>query len=139
MPNAKVGVSFVPRIQPKGNDNMSNEEQQVREIFGPTSNSLKAAQMAKHQPDLYAKLKQAACYSYNIVPEAMLPRSSQLTREQREAKIRSEVAAQKDETFQLPEPLAGRLGLPSETRVSWSTLQKLLGRENVTGCATSTG
>ncbi len=129
MPNAKVGVSFVPRIQPKGNDNMSNEEQQVREIFGPTSNSLKAAQMAKHQPDLYAKLKQAACYSYNIVPEAMLPRSSQLTREQRDAKTRADVAAQKNDLIAVGDVLAARLGIPENTKVSFDTLERLMGRK----------
>src|ERR1700751_4333360 len=81
---------------------MSSEEQEVREIFGPSSNSLKASRLAKTDPARYAALKQAACYTYGIVAEAMLPRSSQLTREQREQKARADAAAQRDELIEVP-------------------------------------
>src|SRR5258708_21887909 len=102
---------------------------EVEAVFGPRSNSLEAARMAKFEPTKYAALKQAGVYLFGLISESMLPRASQLTREQREAKTRADLAAQKDETFQLPEPLAARLGVPADTKVSWDTLQRLLGRK----------
>jgi hypothetical protein len=103
---------------------------EVEEVFGNKSDSRKAAHLAKHDPARYHALKQAAVYTYGLVSEAMLPRQHRFTREQLDAKARADVAAQRDETFPLPEPVSSRLGLPPETRVSWSTLQKLMGREH---------
>jgi hypothetical protein len=123
---------FIPKDQLKGNTAMamSNEEQQVREIFGPGSNSLKAAQMAKLDPQKYAQLKQAACYTYGIIAEAMLPRASQLTREQREQKARADAAAQKDDLIAIPDALADRVGVERGFRVTYENLQKIMGRVN---------
>ncbi len=100
---------------------------EVEEVFGPKSNSLKAAQMAKFQPDLYAALKQSAAYIHGIIAPAMLPRSSQLTREQLDAKARADAAAQKDEKILLPEEIADRLHLPFGTRMTFAQIQTALG------------
>ena len=100
---------------------------EVEAVFGPKSNSLKAAQMAKFQPDLYAALKQSAAYIHGIIAPAMLPRSSQLTREQLDAKARADVV--KDDLIAIPDVLAARLAVPVGTKVSFETLERLMGRK----------
>jgi|ERR1700730_16987850 len=101
---------------------------EAEEVFGPKSNSLKAAQMAKFQPDLYAALKQSAAYIHGIIAPAMLPRSSQLTREQLDAKARADAAKQKDELIEVPMQVCDRLGLPYGTKVTYEQLQRTLGK-----------
>jgi hypothetical protein len=105
-------------------------KQEAEEIFGPTSNSVKAAQMAKFDPQKYSALKQSAAYIHGLIAPVMLPRASQLTREQLDAKARADAAAQKDESFTLAPALADRLGIPADTKVSWETFQRLMGRTN---------
>jgi hypothetical protein len=100
---------------------------EVEEVFGPKSNSLKAAQMAKFEPQKYAALKQSACYTHGIIAEAMLPRSSQLTREQLDQKAKADAAAQRDEKILLPEEIADRLHLPFGTRMTFAQIQTALG------------
>lgn len=104
---------------------------EVERVFGPKSNSAEAARMAKFEPQKYAALKQSAAYIHGVVAEAMLPRASQLTREQREAKTRADLAAQKDELIEVPVAMCDRLGLPHGTRVTWENLQKSMGRQPI--------
>ena len=104
--------------------------EEVTQVFGPGSDSRKAYELSKFDPARYRALKQAAVYSYGLVAESMLPRASQLTREQLDAKRRADLAAQKDESFPLPPALADRFGVPADTKVSFETLQRLLGRKN---------
>src|SRR6267378_1731038 len=139
MPNPapKVGVTFVPRIQAKiqtkevtmptnSNDWTSFTREQVGQIFGPGSDSRKAADLARRDAKLYTSLKQAAVYSFSILPEEMLNRASRIKKADREAAYRAAHAAEKDETFFLPQALADRLGVPAETtKVSFETLQRL--------------
>lgn len=104
---------------------------ECEEIFGPKSNSLKAAQMAKFQPDLYAALKQSSCYTHGIIAEAMLPRSSQLTREQLAEKARADAAKQKDELIEVPMQVCDRVGLPYGTKLSYENFTKaVMGRQH---------
>lgn len=103
---------------------------EVERIFGPKSNSAEAARMAKFEPAKYAALKQSAAYVHGVIAEAMLPRSSQLTREQRDAKARADVAAQKDDLIAIPDALADRVGVERGFRVSFENLQKIMGRVN---------
>ena len=110
-------------------DKFTKEE--VTAVIGPGSDSRKAAEMAKHRPELYAALKQSACYTHGIIAPAMLPRSSQLTREQLDAKRRADAAAQKNELIEVPPQVCDRLGLPHGTRVSWENLQKTMGRQPI--------
>ena len=107
---------------------MSDEERQVREIFGPGSNSAKASQVAKFDPQKYAALKVAACYTYGIIPESMVPMQHRLTREQLDAKARAEAAAQRDERILLPEEVCSRLHLPLGTRMTFAQMQAALGK-----------
>ena len=102
--------------------------QEVEEIFGPKSDSLKAARLAKTDPEKYTALKQSGAYIHGIIAPAMLPRSSQLTREQLDVKARADVAAQKDDLIAIPDVLADRMKVERGTRVSFENLQKLLGR-----------
>jgi hypothetical protein len=104
---------------------------ECEEVFGPKSKSLKAAQMAKFQPDLYAALKQSACYTHGIIAEAMLPRAHQLTREQLDKKARADAAAAQDNLIPLPNELADRLGVPWGTRVTYEQLQKSMGKQSI--------
>jgi hypothetical protein len=107
-------------------DKFTKEE--VTAVIGPGSDSRKAAEMAKHRPELYAALKQSACYTHGVIAEAMLPRASQLTREQLDSKRRADAAAQRDDLIAIPDALAARLAVPVGTKVSYEALQKLMGR-----------
>jgi hypothetical protein len=106
-------------------------KEEVTQVFGPGSDSRKAYELSKRQPNLYAAMKQAAVYNFGLLPEAMLPRASQLTRDQLELKRRADLAAQKDELIEVPMPVCDRLGLPHGTRVTWDKLQKSMGRQPV--------
>ena len=105
-------------------------KQEVEEIFGPKSDSLKAARLAKTDPEKYTALKQSGAYIHGIIAPAMLPRSSQLTREQLDAKARADAAAQRDDLIALPDALADRMGVERGFKVSFENLEKLMGRRD---------
>ena len=142
MPNApKSGVSFVPRIQDRGN--MPNEidptiqffskysPEQIRAVFGKGSSSLTAHQLMKRDPNSYLEMKITAVYRDRILGEDSLPLKSRLTKDQLEAKYKADRAAAQDNLIPLPNELADRLGLPIGTRVSWEQLQKTMGKQPI--------
>jgi len=111
-------------------DFTTHKRESVVEVFGPGSDSRKAADLARRDPALYNSLKQAAVYEFGLLPEEMLNRASRVKKEDREARHRANLAAQKDESFPLAPALADRLGVPADTKVSWETFQRLMGRQN---------
>lgn len=104
-------------------------KEEVTQVFGPGSDSRKAYELSKRQPKLYAAMKQAAVYNFGLLPEAMLPRTSQLTREQLEEKRRADLAALRDERIPLPQELCDRLRVPFGTRLTYAQLQTALGKQ----------
>jgi hypothetical protein len=142
MPNApKVGVTFVPRApkiqtkedvkMPTNNDWTSHTRDQVSQIFGAGSDSRLAAETARRNPALYNSLKQAAVYSFSILPEEMLNRANRIKKEDREAQHRANLAAQKDDLIEVPPAVCDRLGLQYGTKVTWENFQKTMGRQPV--------
>jgi hypothetical protein len=142
MPNVtpRFGVAFVPKApkiqtkevtMPNNNDWSTHTRDQVGAIFGPGSDSRKAADLARRDPALYNSLKQAAVYSFSLLPEEMLNRASRIKKEDREAAYRAAHAAAKDNLIPLPNELADRLGVPWGTRVTYEQLQKSMGKQPI--------
>jgi hypothetical protein len=63
------------------------QRSEVDELFGPKSNSRKAAEMLKHDPDRYHAIKQAGCYIFGTISEAMLPVKHRISKQDLEAKL----------------------------------------------------
>jgi hypothetical protein len=105
---------------------------EVEELFprpgGPKVDSRKATETLKYRPDFYHAAKQAAVYLYGTVAESMLPMQHRMSKQVLEAKRLADAAAQKDDLIAIPDTLAARLAVPVGTRVSYDTLQKLMGR-----------
>lgn len=56
--------------------------EQVRQIFGPGSNSRAASELQRRNPTAYSEMKLCAVYRDNILPETTLAHSARLTKEQ---------------------------------------------------------
>lgn len=113
---------------PNNTDFTTHKREAVTEIFGPGSDSRKAAELARRDPALYNSLKQSACYEFGLLPEAMLPLRSRVKKEDIEARHRANLAAAKDDLIPLSQELSDRLGLPIGSRVTFAQLQATLGR-----------
>ena len=139
MPNApRSGVSFVPRApkiqlkeiaMPTNSDWTSHTREQVSQIFGPGSDSRKAADLARRDPALYNSLKQSAVYSFSILPEEMLNRANRIKKEDREAQHRANLAAAKDSLIEVPLAVCDRLNLQYGTKFTYDQLAKALGKQ----------
>jgi hypothetical protein len=142
MPNApKVGVTYVPRIQERGN--MPNEvdptisffskytPEQIRAVFGKGSSSLTAHQLFRRDKKSYEEMKVTAVYRDRILGEDSLPLKDRLTKDQLEQKYKADRAAAEDNLFTLPPALADRLGVPHSTRVTYEQLQKSMGKQPI--------
>ena len=103
-------------------------EQEVRQIFGPGSDSRRATELARRDPRRYAVLKQHACFELGIIPEEMLPLNNRIKPDVREAMHKAKLAAEKDALIPLSQELSDRLGLPLGSRVTFAQLQATLGR-----------
>ncbi len=141
MPNApRSGVSFVPRIQERGN--MPNEvdvttqffskytPEQIRAVFGKGSSSLTAHQLFRRDQNSYREMKITAVYRDRVLGEDSLPLKDRLTKEQLEQKYKADRAAAEDNLFTLPPALADRLGLDRNTRVTYEQLAATLGKQS---------
>jgi len=133
-------VSFVPKTNIKGN-NMPNEvdptisffskysEAQIKSVFGKGSSSLLAHQVQQRSPQEYLEMKITAVYRDRILGPESLPLNARLTKDQLEQKYRADRAAAQDDLIPLNAALAARLGVPENTKVSWDTFQRLMGRK----------
>jgi hypothetical protein len=103
--------------------------EQIRAVFGKGSSSLTAHQLQKRDPKAYQEMKVVAVYRERILGEDSLPLKQRLTKDQLEAKYKADRAAAEDNLIAIPETLAARLAVPVGTKVSFETLEKLMGRK----------
>lgn len=143
MPNPapKVGVTFVPRIQERGN--MPNEvdvttqffskytPEQIRAVFGKGSSSLVAHQLFRRDQKSYEEMKVVAVYRDRILGEDSLPLKQRLTKDQLEQKYKADRAAAQDDLIEVPPAVCDRLHIQHGTKFSYEQLAKALGKQTV--------
>ena len=103
--------------------------EQIRAVFGKGSSSLTAHQLFRRDPKSYQEMKVVAVYRDRILGEDSLPLKQRLTKDQLEAKYKADRAAAEDNLIAIPDVLAARLAVPVGTKVSFETLEKLMGRK----------
>ncbi len=120
MPN-EVDFAKIPRSE-------------VEELFprpgGPKPDSRKATETLKYRPDFYHAAKQNAVYILGTVSESMLSMKYRISKPALEAKRLADATAEKNELIPLPAELASRFGVPENSKVSFETLERLMGRKN---------
>jgi len=101
----------------------------VKKVFGKGSSSLTAHQLFRRDPQAYREMKITAVYRDRILGEESIPFKERLSEDQLEQKYKADRAAAEDNLIAIPDVLAARLAVPVGTKVSFETLEKLMGRK----------
>jgi hypothetical protein len=109
---------------------MNHDPEKVRRIFDG-SDSRAAHELSRRDPNLYISFKQAAVYhpALRIVPESALSRQYRVKKEDLEAHAVAALAAEKNDKIMVPDALCDRLLLPKGSKVDYSILRTLMGKQ----------
>lgn len=103
-------------------------EEEVKAVFGPSSDSRRAVELQKREPKIYAEMKQSAAYVFRLIPESTIPFANRISKADLEESYRQEKATERDELVPMPDQLADRLGVPRGTKKKFEDLKVLMGK-----------